>query len=290
MFRTLAFPSFHVLGVAFTMRLLPRDRAQASEETKNVHNHRGIGLLSGIEDANISIYYSRKLDLKTVSNLLNDKGYIYKSALDDVGGDESKFDEYLSEIMAKKKDFMNKKIVWNRDALKETLEAIVENEEGGTFACLLGGKSSGKSLVLYDMEGRKANKMFLVDLRDNPNIFTGLLDVLQNRKDSKYEDLYAEMMPSIFDAFAMKIGIKSNTGKSSFRSLYDLEKGRLTLQNLLYRMLDKIPGVFTIVIDEANIAFTLSGTANEQQRKEAMEALEIFTKLTKQTKKASHLF
>lgn len=294
MFRIFVFKSLYVVGAAFTMRgSLPRVgvRAHASIKMKNTHAHGSIGLLSGVEDVKTSMYYSRKLDLKAVSNLLSDKDYIYKSALDDVGGDESKFDEYLSDIMSKKKEFMKRNVVWNHDKLKGTLKDIIENEVGGTFACLLGGKSTGKSLILHDMENNYKEKMFLVDLRDNPNIIIGLLDVLQTRKRSKWfkglmKNLIAELAPRFLDATAEELGSTSDLGKS-LTYLYDANKERLTLQKLIYRLLEKIPGVITIVIDEANIAFTLSDTANEQQRNETIEALKLFTKLTKQIQRVS---
>lgn len=287
MFRTLALPSLHVLGVAFAMRL-PRDRSHASKKTEDNH-----GLLSGVADVDVSSYYSRKLNLTAVSDFLSDKEYIYKRAIEDVGGDESKFDEYLSDINVKRENFMKKKIVWNREKFKAILNDIVESESGGTFACLLGGRSTGKSLVLHDIEKNHLDKIFIVNLRENPNILLGLVDVLKQRKDPKYDKfikLFIKTLTWTFlKAAADKAGVKSAL-EASMKDWDDANEVIPTLQQLILKLLETVPGVITIVIDEANIAFTLSSTADEQKRKEALEALALFTTLTKESERVSDLY
>lgn len=144
-------------------------------------NMKSSGLLSGVKNIKSSICYSRKLDADAASKLMRDEKYIYNCAMEDVGGDEAKFDEYLSKVIEKKDGFIDNKIIWGRDELKETLKDIVEGR-GGTFACLMGGKDIGKSLALEDIERCYLDRMFIVNLRRHPNILKNLVYVLDSRK------------------------------------------------------------------------------------------------------------
>lgn len=210
----------------------------------------------------------------------------------DVDGDEEKLNEYLSNILNSSHKFFKSKRVWDRDELKAMLNDIVGREIGGTFTCLLGGKSTGKSFVLYDMEKYNLNKMFIVDLRKKSNILQGLLDVLQERKDpeiiKRITMFIAETLSMTIDAATEKFGIKTNLYEFLKFFYQETEKGS-TLEKLISHLLDKIPDVITIVIDEANIAFTLSGDKDEKKIVETKEALALFTRLTKQNQRVSEL-
>lgn len=290
MFRTLAFPSFHALGavaVAFAMRI-PRDKVHASEEMNktSIHDRGSIGLLSTFDHIETSMYYSRKLDLKAAANLLSDEKYIYRSALENIGGDETKLDQYLSDILENKNKFIKKKIVWNRDKLKGSLKGIIDKHQGGTFACLLGGKRTGKSLVLHDLSKNHSENLFVVNLRKNPDVIRGILDVLDERHGPRFSDIKRFITSCLTGATATKNGHEIDVSES-LRTLYDANKERLSLKELICGLIDNIPGVITIAIDEANIAFTLSNTTDEKKKNEIFRALALFTTLTKESRRVS---
>lgn len=265
--------------------IFPRARTFKSEEKWRNHS-RSVGLLSGVGNIETSLYYSIKLDLKAASKLLSDKTYIYESALKDIDNDETKFDEYLSGIEEKINKFFEDETVWNRNMLKGTLKEICEHRKG-IFTCLLGGKSTGKSLVLHDMEKNYPGNVFLVDLRKNPSILDGLLKVLYERNEKKYFDLFKAII-KFFDSATDIVGLND---VSTFLKVKDFaNKKQLKLPELIDQLLLNVRGVATIVIDEANIAFTLPAATDKKKMDEINEALALFTYLTKQKQKVSGLY
>lgn len=261
----------YVLWMSSAMRP-PITRTFTSKEIKNNYNvDNSIGLLSGVNNVETSMYYSRKLDLEAASNFIKDKKYIYKSALKDADDNEAKLDEYLVHIREKSRNIFLDETVMGRDELKSTLKNIVDDDIGGTFACLLGGKNIGKSLVLRNMEKEYPSKVFVVDLRLNPDIPKGLLRVLWERKN---------------DPFSMKIARLFIANPEPMNSDMPLFHGiyceNFNLRNPVYEMMEKMKEKITLVIDEANIAFTLSATADAKKLAAAKEALNLFTCLTKQ--------
>ena len=84
-------------------------------------------------------YYSTKIDIFSAYQVLLDTSYIYNRALEDIEGDQTLLDAYISRISKKADDFMVGGVVWDRANLKTGLTAIVEKNNGGIFGCLLGG-------------------------------------------------------------------------------------------------------------------------------------------------------
>lgn len=176
---------------------------------------------------------------------------------------------------------MKDKSVWNRDELKGAIVKIVENKKGGTFACLLGGKNTGKSLVLNHLEGDYLNKMFILDLRGNPNMLQGLLDALKERDPPSPASKANE-------AAAAAAVRKCDINFSDFLENLKVNYGKnFTLENVINELLNYIGDVITIVIDEANIAFTPIVAPDNEKINETRKLLNFFTQLTKQTKRVS---
>jgi KaiC/GvpD/RAD55 family RecA-like ATPase len=149
----------------------------------------------------------------------------------------------------------------------------------GTFVCLLGGKSTGKSLVLRHFEKKNLTNVFVVDLRETEkgDILKELLRVLTNRK-SFYIDLVNKSKSILTLIF---LGLFYRNGPESYSEIFaDFEKilgNEEAVESLpsLITELVKHRGKVTLIIDEANIAFTITDDTTSA-------ALALFTQLTKQ--------
>ena len=141
------------------------------------------GLLTGFSHVGDATQFSGKIILNDAAGLLKDDKSLYNSALKDANGDIEKLEKNMEQIAKKAKEFIKKKEVWDRAELKVELNDII-SEKGGKFVCELGGKDTGKSLVLKGIEKENLTKVFIVDLREHgPDILKGLKAVLVMRKD-----------------------------------------------------------------------------------------------------------
>ena len=98
---------------------------------------------------------------------------------------------YIREISEKATAYMSTDAVWNRDELKDALSSIVDKGIG-VFCCLLGGKSTGKSLVLSELMNQTAytnRSIVLIDLRDKDDILSGLISSLESSPSQYFEEL-----------------------------------------------------------------------------------------------------
>ena len=147
------------------------------------------GLLNGIPDVGNAKDYARKLNLRDAGDLLKNKNSVYNSAVEDVHGDKKELEKYLQDTVKRAQAYMeNQEDIWDRDELKDQLNRIIGTK--GNFVCLLGGKSTGKSLVLRDFEQKNLTNVFIVNLRgtEKGDILKELLRVLTKRKNY-YTDL-----------------------------------------------------------------------------------------------------
>eukprot|EP01036_Dinobryon_divergens_P022094 gene22094-30329_t len=186
-------------------------------------------------------------------------------------------DETLEQIVQKAKSFMRSNQLWNRDKFQRALEDIFIQK--GVFACMLGGKNTGKSVVMEKME-KLEKKVFVVDLRRNSSILGNLVEKLWERRlrykptdkflaevfykwtDGKVEDIVSQAdYPMILDALIKKPAALASV-------LEDISIGY---------------GGVTLILDEANIALTIK----DSTIKATIEALALFTRLTKQKQQVS---
>jgi hypothetical protein len=202
----------------------------------------------------------------------------------------------LLEIIKKANVFMDdQNEVWDRDELKGKIEDIIADR--GEFVCLLGGKSTGKTLVIRYLEKVSLeNKLsmgnvFVVNLRaEGSDILTGLIAVLRERR-KYYVDLESEGKLDVLKAvsgFAASFfahGKQYEAFDKLMSTLVDNNKFKQPLKVLINELLKRVEGSITLVIDEANIAFTMTPGTEESEVKALKGILAIFTQLTKETRK-----
>jgi hypothetical protein len=247
------------------------------------------GLLSGISDIASAHYYSDKLVIKNTYHLLQDSQYIFDICSKNAGGDTARLNEDLMRMAAKAGSYIKSDVLWNRDELESCLYNIVTSK--GRFVCLLAGKSTGKSLVLKKLQEGSPDKVFVVNLRLNPNILTGLVKTLRDRQQWDMQEKAKEILVRVVTSFAMRSNpLASNMIKpDEVQRFLDIAYARPDSEALPALINDLVKGLgeVTLVIDEANIAFTILSTTPYSEIKAVKEALGLFTTLTKEQKKVS---
>jgi len=246
------------------------------------------GLLQGIVKIKDANFYCDKLDLKLSKQLLMNASLIYEAAVQDVKeGHKKTVDEYLNAIKHNTNSFIAKKEIYDREEILQKVRYVIESS--GRFLCLLGGKSTGKSLIFKhfaDPKHRiKHSSFIVVDMRSNAyskNILEALIECLT---DSSFVN--------IVEASLMKI-VPLLLKSTPFGGLVDVgaimkfvKDNNVNEVRILERILTELSvayGNLTIVIDEANLVFDLHNSSDEIINK-AKADLQVFTRLTKQTGK-----
>ena len=233
------------------------------------------GLLYGISDVANAVDYSRTMNLKDSADMLKDRKYLHSIVTEK--------EINLPEIISKAKVFIhNQTEIWDRDDLQNALEFVFADESN--FVCLLGGKSTGKSLITKNLEQLSMGTIFRVNLRGGSDILTGLKEVLLEQRDyykfwgnqeltkriAKFGTLAAEV--AVFETIVSALTKILSNRDASLKSL---------IKELVNSREDKI----TLIIDEANIAFIIKPETSEDKIEAASEALALFTMLTKESQK-----
>jgi hypothetical protein len=247
------------------------------------------GLLSGIDDIREAKFYSDSIAIKGSCELLKDPQHIFNICLNNAGGNFTLLDENLKNMSDKAKAFIQSNEVWNRKELITSIESITEDK--GKFVCILAGKSTGKSIVLSDIEKRFPAKVFTVDLRAHPNILTGLMWTLSDRQKLDITDKLKKIFNNVASKFAMRLlDIKNIITEDDLQKYLDIALSKPDTVKSLTKLIDELLtalGGITLVIDEANIALTVSEVTSEADIKATKQALALFTRLTKQTNKVT---
>lgn len=247
------------------------------------------GLLSGISDIASAHYYSDKLVIKNTYRLLQDSQYIFDICSKNAGGDTARLNDDLKRMAAKAGSYIKSGALWNRDELKSCLHNIVSDE--GRFVCLLAGKSTGKSLVLKKLQEESPDKVFVINLRLNPNILTGLVKTLRDRQQWDMQEKAKEILVRVVTSFAMQSNplVSLVVKLDEVQKYFNVPHARPDSEALPALINDLVKGLgeITLVIDEANIAFTILSTTPYFEIKAVKEALALFTTLTKEQKKVS---
>jgi ABC-type transporter Mla maintaining outer membrane lipid asymmetry ATPase subunit MlaF len=103
---------------------------------------------------------------------------------------EVSIDKYLKNIEMTVDKFMEKNSVWDRKELVGGLEDITRKK--GTFARVLGGKSTGKSLVLREFSKQEENnkKVIYVNMRSGYESIThGFLSVINKSNNAELKNI-----------------------------------------------------------------------------------------------------
>ena len=253
-------------------------------------------LLYGISDISSAGYYSSKLPLQQAVELVKNNRVLYDIVSQECECDQGKIDKYLENIFVRMNSFMKKNKVWDRAELMNGLNGATEID--GNFVCLLGGKSTGKSLVLKEFarEEKSNNNVIYIDMRSGyPSIVYGFTSVIKKSSNASLQKLAFTVLKTIFSTKAKLKDIFPNTSEIAldFNPLLDLIKEEsdpnMVLESLLTGMAGKAK-MITLVIDEANLPLTIDSDTSETKIEQVKTTLALFTRLTKQERKVSYQF
>jgi hypothetical protein len=206
--------------------------------------------------------------------------------------DPVKINNRLEEIENDMDTFMEKNKVWDRKDLIQGLEDVARKK--GNFVCLLGGKNTGKSLVLRkfsEQEEVKNRKVIYVNMRTGyVSITYGVLTAINKSNYAKLKGIMLAFAQNIISKLKIAPEIEfdfiifQDYVKTTEKSPHEL------LDNLLEEMMLQLPEeAITLVIDEANIPLTINDKTSEENIPEVKKTLALFTRLTKQLKKVCTL-
>lgn len=244
-----------------------------SSEESYCHNS-SAGLLSGISNVSVNDSYSRHIDPLRAAAMVKDTGYLYRAAELDAIEMQITANEYISCVSYSLMVYINKRKLYDREDLLAALIKIINSK--GRFALVLGGKSTGKSLAMKHAINNlpPQSTVFLIDLRSDGDIITGLTSVLKTKADA--ENRVAGIISSTAAA-AVAIAVGKDV---NFKDIYDsfFHDGRnVRLSDLIRELITKV-GPVTFIIDEANLEFSLL----PEKRTKAIESLQLFAKITKE--------
>lgn len=281
------------------------------------------GLLSGFDNVSHirnAQFYAKSLDLKSTADFLKMPSYVYEQAKKDLLLlDHSNIDAYLFQLNENKKAWMKSNNFHDRELILKSVLSVMNNE--GQFACLLGGKSTGKTLLFDHLSKEENNEKNLslihLDMRTfgDADILKALLTYLQNTKTEKVTQV---VFRTIFSFISKKIdSLKdevlvrlANAMKDygdidvpdeiielfkDFKTadlLHLLKSNDINETEVIKDLLGRLSlafGNITLVIDEANRSLTPK-FGDSARSKKAEEDLEVLTSLSKQSKQVSYFY
>ena len=303
---TLLFLFFSLSEVeCFHVKIIQQRSSRTTLRCQNMNSKEGTstnyparGLLTGISDVNEAKFYSDKLVIKDSYKLLEDKKIIYNLCLANADGNTTNLDGMLKVMFEKARLFVKSSEIWDGEELLTALKFNINDE--GSFVCLLGGKSTGKSLVLTRLENVTDAKVLKVNLRKTSNILIGLVTALHDRQRRGIGQKLMNLFASVFVDFAsyyMKMStkvlkeefIKDEFDLTAYKKILMQEQDPAALPNLIDKLVGKL-GAITLVIDEANLALTISESTSAANVEATKEALALFTALTKEERKVGAFF
>lgn len=92
---------------------------------------------------------------------------------------------------------MRRNKVWDRHALNSSIHEIIAEE--GRFVCLLGGKSTGKTLLLNDVADANKEKVYYTHLRLNNNIYESVFTLLRDRFGRRKYNFISSLLSKVVD-------------------------------------------------------------------------------------------
>ena len=256
------------------------------EATPHIYN----GLLYGLLNISSAIYYSLNAPISESAELVKNNRLLYDIIEGECESDQSRINEYLQKIFEQMNQFMKKNKVWDRSELIHGLNMATET--AGCFACLLGGKSTGKSLVLGELSRNNMmnRKVIYIDMREYSGITQGLVDVLSKSKIAQFQNLSKEFVKNVLAIAKLKV---SDLVEIDVRALLGILLKDSDPNTALKTLIDDIvcgcPNeCITLVLDEANLPLTINDRTSEAKIEEVKATLSLFTTLTKQQKKVNY--
>lgn len=278
------------------------------------------GLLSGfsnLNDIRNARFYAQSLDVKGTADFLKRHSYVYQQAEKDLLLlEHSDIKEYLLALKRNVSHWMDKNEFYDRELIVESVRNSFSSK--GQFVCLLGGKSTGKTLLFNHLSKEENNEQNLslihLDMRTfgDADILKALLTYLQNTKTEKVTQV---VFKTIFSFISNKIDSLRNgvlvqlvNAMKEYKDIdiphdiielfKDLKTSDLlhllksndineaeVIEDLLGR-LSLAFGNITLVIDEANRSLTPKFD-DANRSKKAEQDLEVLTSLSKQSKHVS---
>jgi hypothetical protein len=247
------------------------------------------GLLSGISNISTADYYSNNISIVEAMNLVGDQKILHHIIESYGGSDPVKANAFYDTMFQTMSDFIYKNTVWDRKELLDGLEDLIKTK--GKLVCLLGGKSTGKSFVLkhFSRIEKKNKKVIYINMRGGySSIVARFVEVMKN--ENGFLDLLKAVVKVVLETkTTLKFSeISSETSLLPLLKLIsDDGMTPMTLfENLIERMINNEPkSVITLVVDEANLPFTINDRTSETKIEEVKAALALFTRLTKEEKK-----
>ena len=190
-------------------------------------------------------------------------------------------DDYLVDVTRKASNYTRSTEVWDRTDLKKALNDITKGR--GVLGCVLGGHSTGKSLVFRDLvrsiNTPTSSQVIYVDLSLRINILDGLLWELELMRGKGIKD-YVQTLLDV-----KRSGYKVDKDSSIRVNLHRLYPNASRAQKLSI-VLQGISAVsagrpITLIIDKADLAFRKSA-ALEDGDDQPLYALKTFVGYTKQ--------
>ena len=190
-------------------------------------------------------------------------------------------DEYLVDVTRKASNYTRSTEVWDRTEFKKALRDITERR--GVLGCVLGGHSTGKSLVFRDLvrsiNTPTSSQVIYVDLSLRINVLDGLLWELEGLRGQGIKD-YVETLLDV-----KRSGYKVDKDSSIRVNLHRLYPNASRAQKLSI-VLQGISAVsagrpITLIIDKADLAFR-KGAALDDGDDHPLYALKTFVGYTKQ--------
>jgi hypothetical protein len=228
--------------------------ATCSEELGACTNNPG--LLTNIQNISVAEYFTSDMSLDKAALMAFNKSYIYNEAVNEASMLGEDITSYLARIYSASAHFINSNELWERKHEMDVLEKSVFSKTG-TLMCVLGGKSTGKSFFLNQLESKYPENVFIINMRSYKNIVPGLIDVIKRRQKLK----------TIPDEFKRQLG-----------KFLEAQGNDFSIMEALDRLLKYVKKV-TIIIDEANLAMTFD--ENDHVKKaEAKFLAAVMTSMT----------
>lgn len=148
-----------------------------------------------------------------------------------------------------------------------------------SFVCILGGKGTGKSYVIYLLLDEHSDAMFVVNMRScGGKFFEGLQSQLQ------CDSVLTRLLQHLTE-FSHFRSVEENTEEVvEFGKVIEACKECLTFRSLIEELSKNYSDNMTLVIDDADYAFTITEDTTAKEVKEMKDNLALFSALTKDSR------
>jgi Cdc6-like AAA superfamily ATPase len=204
----------------------------------------------------------------------------------------------LSSLKRNVVDWMNRKEFYDRELIVASVRDTISLN--GRFICLLGGKSTGKTLLIKYLSQPQHNFkhrcVINLNMRETQgDILKALLSSLLNTRTERVMDkasqigstLTNNLFQVLSEVFSQSFGA-SNPVPEQFQVsdlLEILRKKNVSDSDAIKGLLSRLSlafGTITVVIDEANLALTPK-LRDKARLKKAQDDLDVFTMLSKES-------